>query len=239
MRAGSFGTRGYTQAAQPFSANPYDIAADARATYAAERAEAPDGWSGPDWRGKLRGFGSGLAIVAGLLAYVVFSNIVHPVHYWDAVTLVGIAVVPVEAALMFFFAEDHPLAARNLFKRAFAGNPLGWLETLAIVGMFGIGVPAGLFLFANERLDGAPPTTEVLPVQMAWTHTHRSSTSYYVGVAPAAHPPSSLFSFYDLEPVRVSQHEYDETQPGRSTLTLRVHPGRFGLSWYEATAFKR
>lgn len=235
---GTFGRR------DAFGTRPsagFDINAEARAAFAAAHDAAAQagtpGSLGPDWAAKLRSYCGVAAIVAGMIAYVVFSNIVHPIHYWDAVVLVGIAVLPTECVILFFFAEDHPLAARNLWTKARAGGPFGWAQSVMMAGLFGVGVPAALFLYANERLDAAPATSEVLTVQSKWTHTHRSSTTYYLGVDPTARTPSPFFSFYDDEPVRVSEAQWEAARPGTSQLTLAVHPGRFGLAWITAEGF--
>ena len=243
MRSGSSAKEGAGTAAAGVGfgrrGGGYDMLADARETFAAERAaEAAEPSFGSGLAAKLPAKLGVAALVAGFVALRVLAEIVRPIHYWDAVTLVGIAVLPVEAALLFFFTQDHPRAMRSLCERVFADNRLGWLKMAGMAVVFGIGLPAGLLLYANERLDDAPPTREVLPVESAWTTVHRSSTSYYVGVEPSAHPPSRFFSFYTVEPVRVSRDAWERAEPGRSRLALRLHPGRFGLAWYDEVRFE-
>ena len=94
-------------------------------------------------------------------------------------------------------------------------------------------VPTVTILFANQALDRAPGVVRTLPVSRTYSSIHRGSTTYYA-VVPAPPPRRWLFASFDAQDdIRLPRDVWRRLVPGQSTLTLTIHPGRFGLPWYD------
>ena len=93
-------------------------------------------------------------------------------------------------------------------------------------------LPSVVVLGLDERLDFSPGVPQVLNVRNKWISTFHHWKTCIVGVQPDAGRP--LFAFErDLEPVRLPCPTWSAIVPGHSTLTLAVHPGRYGFPWYD------
>ena len=163
-----------------------------------------------------------------LLGNVVLMGSLSPLHPTDSYVLTGVPVMVVELALTLCFARGFVVSVLSGAKGG------GWfrrittpLAVLVVAAM----VPTVTILYANQALDRGPGVERTLPVTRTYSHSHRGSTTYYA-VVPAT-PPQRLFASSDAqEDIRLPRDTSQRLVPGQSTLTLTIHPGRFGLPWF-------
>ena len=231
---GVFPARSGKAAAAP-EAKPYSIAEDARETFAAEHDVQRRDEQRRDWLGTFGQTALMVAVVGAAMLYVFLLVNTRPFRYWDTVCVVTVALLPVELVLACFFVQDHPLAVAAAMARAGArANGLGgWLKLATAVLVLNLLLPVNGVLYLNQVLDRSAPVSQALLVQRVWSQDGRGGPSWYAGVVPPTRSPLRFASFYADQPIRVSRRTWRTLEPGRSTLTLTVHAGAFGLPWYD------
>ena len=171
----------------------------------------------------------GVAVV--LLGTIFVLGGVHPLHPSDSFLLTGVPIMLVELALAFCFARG---AIANVLAGAKGSSGIQRIHRLVLVPMIIIiaaaMAPTVAVLYANQALDHSAGVTQTLPVLRTYSQSSKGSTSYYA-VVPATPPPALLFAS-SQDDIELPRATWQRLVPGKSTLTLVIHPGRFGLPWY-------
>jgi hypothetical protein len=166
---------------------------------------------------------AGLGALAAAIYGIFLGFIVTPFYYYDAIAVIGVAIGPAVLVLI-----GMKLLAPGV------GGPIKRLDALCGLFLFCIAAPGNYVLLLNQKLDHSPAVKQTLRVEDTWIRSGRhGNDAYMASVQPTVQSPIGRRSLYSSQPVRLGQAEWRNLVPGESMLTLRVHPGRFGFSWYE------
>ena len=170
-----------------------------------------------------------VCFVAVMFCTMSFLGNVHPLHPTESYLLVGVSVMVVEAMLAL-------VLARGFVKILVAGkggsDRLRRICAPVLLLIPTATVPTVAILYINQMLDRGPSIEQTLPVTRTYTEVSRGNIHYYAVVPP----PRWISSSGTEDDIRLPWGMWRRLVPGQSMLTFTVHPGRFGLLWYDVAS---
>ena len=171
-----------------------------------------------------------LLMAVVLLGSMFFMGGLRPFDHAESYVLTGVPVMIVEITLALV------VAPRWVTRVVVDGGNGSWtvrVVRMAMVSLAAVMPPTVMILFVNQALDGSPGVAQMLPVVCTYSSVHRGSTTYYAVVTAVA-PERRFFALSgNQKDIELPRASWQTLVPGRSTMTLKVHPGRFGLPWYD------
>ena len=172
-----------------------------------------------------------LFIVVVLFGSVSLLGSLRPLYPSESYFLVGGSVMVVEVMLALVFARGivkiDPASASG-------SDCLRSILAALIIFIPAAMVPTSAILYINQAFDRGPSVEQNLPVTRTYTeYSGRGSKTFFAVVPP---PPRWIFSTGTEDDIRLSWNIWRKLVPGRSMLTLTIHPGRFGLLWYDVAS---
>jgi hypothetical protein len=166
---------------------------------------------------RLATYGTWAAVFIAIMLTVLVPLFGRPIEFFEIFTTglqlrVGLTIV---AGLYFLLkARSVALEAKKI------------LSGLIGVGIFCMVIVADLGHIANVHFDTTLGEQRMSVVTSRWTSRSKNKTNYNLGLQSmsGARVPSSI---------GVSASRYGNTQEGY-VVTFKVHPGYFGIEWYES-----